>query len=99
MMKPWMTPDDTVEVVEFLDELAVNFRTAAMWGSLRKDLRKVVIEWAMRCENMSRRFQSTTLDESLIVALDRIAEEQKLHRINLIVMALEEYVSNRNRRK
>ncbi len=98
-LQPWMSPDDTVEALEILQELEEFLNNTAMFGSLRKQLRSTISIKAETVREFRQRTKQGVIDSSLMLAIEDLSRKRKVS-VNAVIMeALEEYISAVNRRK
>lgn len=96
---PWMSPDDTIEALEILQEVEDFMCNTAMFGSLRKQLRTTLDNKAATVREFRLRTKRGVIDESIVLALEDVARKQKTNVGFVIKDALENYISAFNRRK
>lgn len=96
---PWMSPDDTIEGLEILQEVEDLLCNTAMFGSLRKQLRTNLDNKAAIVREFRQRVKRGVIDDSIVLALHDLANKRKVGVNVLIIDALETYISTVNRRK
>ena len=96
---PWLDPDETIEVLEIMQEAAACMRNTANFTSLRKELRTRLHNQAQAMEDFVQRAKTPRIDDSIMFAVDTMARDKKTKTIVQIVEALEAFVSSYNRRK
>lgn len=97
--KPWLTPDETVEALEVMTDSAECMRNVADFASLRKELRSKLIVQAKVLDDFVNFHHRCIIDEALMIGLEAMAESKKSSVIKEMMEALENHVSNYNRRK
>jgi len=98
-LQPWMSPDDTVEAIEILQEVEDFLSNTAMFGSLRKQLRTNLDNKAVMMREFRSRVKQGVIDTSLILAIEDLARKRQVSNGFIIREALEQYISKENRRK
>ena len=97
--RPWLTPDETMEALEVMTASAECIRSVAEFGSLRKELRAKLKDQAMKLEQFVQMHRREICDESLMLGVAAMAEQKKTGVIHEMMEALENHVSEFNRRK
>jgi len=100
-LKPWLMPQETIEALEIMSEVADTIRKVAEFASLRKELRIQLQNSALRLEDFVKMTHRGIVDESLLLGIEAMAREKKTPggSIAEIMEALENHISIHNRRR
>lgn len=97
--QPWLTPQESVEVMELLTEVSDTLVNTARFAALRKTLREDLERKARECTEFVRRKNNLVVDESVMLAAIDLAERLNVTLAQVVTEALEHYISQINKRK
>ena len=100
-LKPWLSPDETVEALELMFETMETLRNVAQFGSLRSELRSKLRQQASKLEYFVSCTRHPRVDHSLILAIDEMVEKKKTNggTIAEIMRAMENHISAYNKKR
>lgn len=96
-MLPWLSPDDSVEACELLEEVAKTLEHFAQYSPMRKELRMRLDDRARQCRIFLQRINQPVIDRSVVLAVDEFAERKKMKSRFAFGWIIENFISRINR--
>lgn len=98
-LQPWFTPDETQKLIRVLEQTVLLMRNTAKFSSIRKDLKWEMESNADDIERITLNDRTRMyIDPSVFLALEEIGVRTAKTMDEMIVKALEDYISRHNKK-
>lgn len=94
---PWLSPDDSVECIELLEETALLLEKFGAFGSMRRELRLQLTEQARKVREFQGRVNQPVIERSIFLAIEELALKWQVRTRAALQTIIESYISKINK--